>query len=75
MDSKALSLSGSKSVINRILMMALYHDIEVCLSNFNRCNDTREMLKIYDVLGKEYQLTDTDLAIKNNPPKIPADIF
>ena len=44
MINKKNSITGSKSVINRLLCMALYHKTELSLKNMNLCNDVNEML-------------------------------
>jgi 3-phosphoshikimate 1-carboxyvinyltransferase len=34
--------------------MGLYHDVDVCIKNANLCNDVKEMLGVYDAIGKRY---------------------
>ncbi|MCL2063486.1 MAG: hypothetical protein FWG98_03810 [Candidatus Cloacimonetes bacterium] len=51
-----LMLKGSKSIINRLLCMSLYHDVDIKIDNVNLCNDVKEMLTILDLLGKKYNL-------------------
>ena len=43
-------LKGSKSIINRLLCMSLYHDIELNVENVNYCNDVLEMMDVVQLL-------------------------
>ena len=51
-----IEIKGSKSVINRLLCMALYHDIDLIIKNINLCDDVYEMLNIFLKIGKTYTI-------------------
>jgi len=57
------TLGGSKSVINRLLMLALYNNLELTLENVNLCDDVWEMLTGLQALGKEYNISDRQLTL------------
>jgi len=62
-DSAYPQVPGSKSIINRLLTLALYHDIELHLQNINLCDDVRDMLGVYEAIGKPYKISGTELIV------------
>lgn len=73
-----LNLKGSKSIINRLLCLALYHNIELTVSNVNLCNDVQEILNIYNQINKKYLIKDDSLHISkdtNKPDNISIMIY
>jgi len=63
-------ITGSKSIINRLLTLALYHDKEISIKNINLCHDVMEMLNIYKKIGKIYTISKDTLFINTitSPP-------
>jgi len=53
-DANTLTLPGSKSIINRLLMLALYHNLELHLENINLCDDVKEMHTVIQSLGSSH---------------------
>ena len=58
-----LELTGSKSIINRILCLALYHNADVILNNVNFCTDVGEMLHLYDAVKFDYRIIQDQIFI------------
>jgi len=62
-NTNIITLPGSKSIINRLLTLALYHDIELHIENINLCDDVKDMLGVYDAVGKRYEICGTELRV------------
>ena len=73
-DNIKIILPGSKSIINRILCMALYHNVDIMIKNFNLCYDVLEMLAIYDTLHIKYILKEDKLYIYKTEKTTSSDI-
>ncbi len=59
-----INLKGSKSIINRLLIICLYNNNELVINNINLCNDVLEILKIYDTFNKKYILNKANNSLK-----------
>jgi len=62
-NTNFIPLPGSKSIINRLLTLALYHNINLHIENINLCDDVKEMLSVYTAIGKRYEICDTTLNV------------
>jgi len=52
------SIPGSKSIINRLLIMATYLNNPLTINNFSNCSDVMTLLENIELLGFEYKLSD-----------------
>lgn len=59
-DDQYIDLLGSKSIINRLLTICLYRNINFTIKNFNLCNDVIEFLNIYNNFHKPYIHSQND---------------
>lgn len=64
------NLQGSKSIINRLLIMATYLDEPLTICNFSNCSDVNTLLDSLNILGFEYKRTGNNCTILPGKNKI-----
>jgi 3-phosphoshikimate 1-carboxyvinyltransferase len=61
---------GSKSIINRLLILALYHDVDMQIHNANICEDVQETLNIFKVLKIVYKISNNIIFVPHSQKSI-----
>jgi len=62
-----IELEGSKSLLNRVLIISSYLSKSIKIHNLSSCNDVSTMLENLKILGLEFTMTEDSIVVE--PPK------